>query len=249
MAYRRHLADDADLEHSEADDGARRWPVAWLLLRPAKYGPPHQLPTEVRRRALRARGLEEAGRERGGAGRPAVLRRDRGALPPPQGRLSSSAPKHPSVACPMHRALRSSPSDQRRCLAHPLPIASSLPPQDIAVPIAIDNSLPDYCVRAEGYAERMRVQWQPGDRFRMFFGGARSKGRWQMGGGWGRSACMASESRRAAAPGGPRWSPAKAYTCALSAASRHLARRQDLLQDAQEGQDGCAAAPLLSVPC
>ncbi len=44
-------------------------------------------------------------------------------------------------------------------------------PQDIVVPIAIDNSLPEYLIRTEGYAERMRVQWQPGDRFRMFFGG------------------------------------------------------------------------------
>lgn len=48
MAYRRHLADDADLQHSEADDAATRWPVAWLILRPAKYGPVHQLPAEVR---------------------------------------------------------------------------------------------------------------------------------------------------------------------------------------------------------
>lgn len=50
VAYRRHLADDADLEHAEADEAARRWPVAWLILRPAKYGPRHQLPAEVRRR-------------------------------------------------------------------------------------------------------------------------------------------------------------------------------------------------------
>lgn len=47
VVYRRHLADDADLEHSEADDAARRWPVAWLILRPAKYGPRHQLPVQV----------------------------------------------------------------------------------------------------------------------------------------------------------------------------------------------------------
>jgi hypothetical protein len=45
------------------------------------------------------------------------------------------------------------------------------PPQDIAVPVAIHASLPDYVVRAEAYGERMRVRWQPGDRFRMFFGG------------------------------------------------------------------------------
>ena len=42
------------------------------------------------------------------------------------------------------------------------------------IPVAICNALPDYLVRSEGpagYAERMRVPWQPGDRFRMFFGG------------------------------------------------------------------------------
>ena len=39
------------------------------------------------------------------------------------------------------------------------------------MPVALDSSLPDCLVRAEGYAERMRVRWQPGDRFRMFFGG------------------------------------------------------------------------------
>ena len=49
--------------------------------------------------------------------------------------------------------------------------AAPPPAQDLVVPAAIDNSLPDYLVRAEAYAERMRVRWQPGDRFRMFFGG------------------------------------------------------------------------------
>lgn len=39
------------------------------------------------------------------------------------------------------------------------------------MPVAVDNSLPDYLVAAELYAARMRVLWQPGDRFRMFFGG------------------------------------------------------------------------------
>ncbi len=39
------------------------------------------------------------------------------------------------------------------------------------VAVAVDNSLPDYLVAAELYAARMRVLWQPGDRFRMFFGG------------------------------------------------------------------------------
>lgn len=53
VVYRRHLADDADLQHSEADEMARRWPVAWLILRPAKYGPRHQLPTQVQSTAIR----------------------------------------------------------------------------------------------------------------------------------------------------------------------------------------------------
>ena len=58
VVYRRHLADDADLEHSEADEMARRWPVAWLILRPAKYGPRHQLPTQVGKAAMAARVLQ-----------------------------------------------------------------------------------------------------------------------------------------------------------------------------------------------
>lgn len=60
--------------------------------------------------------------------------------------------------------------------------------QDVAIPIAIDSSLPDYLVRAEGYAERMRVAWLPGDRFRMFFGGKISSKTHKKvktgGGGW-----------------------------------------------------------------
>ncbi|KAL4423903.1 hypothetical protein ABPG75_001204 [Micractinium tetrahymenae] len=92
VVYRRHLSDDADLEHSEADEMARRWPVAWLILRPAKYGPRHQLPA-----------------------------------------------------------------------------------QDLIIPVAIDNTQPEYVIKAETYAERMRVRWQPGDRFRMFFGGQVSR--------------------------------------------------------------------------
>ena len=43
--------------------------------------------------------------------------------------------------------------------------------QEIVVPVAVDTSLPDYLVRTEQYARAMRVLWQPGDRFRMFFGG------------------------------------------------------------------------------
>ena len=39
------------------------------------------------------------------------------------------------------------------------------------MPVAIDTSLPDYLVRTEQYGRAMRILWQPGDRFRMFFGG------------------------------------------------------------------------------
>lgn len=46
--YRRHLTESSDLQQTPADQDAPRWPVAWLLLRPAKYGPRHQLPHEVR---------------------------------------------------------------------------------------------------------------------------------------------------------------------------------------------------------
>ena len=55
-----HTAAQAALQHvpcalpcaapglaAQADEAARRWPVAWLILRPAKYGPQHQLPLEV----------------------------------------------------------------------------------------------------------------------------------------------------------------------------------------------------------
>jgi hypothetical protein len=45
VVYRRHLADEADLDPGAPSAAAPRWPVAWLLLRPARHGPPHQLPT------------------------------------------------------------------------------------------------------------------------------------------------------------------------------------------------------------
>ena len=41
VVYRRHLCDEAQVEHEAADEAAPRWPVAWLILRPAKYGPRH----------------------------------------------------------------------------------------------------------------------------------------------------------------------------------------------------------------
>lgn len=43
------------------------------------------------------------------------------------------------------------------------------------VPVAIARSLPDYLVRTEQYAQRMRFAWQCGDRFRVVYGGAVSK--------------------------------------------------------------------------
>lgn len=44
IVYRRHLADADDLETDEASEMAPRAPVAWVFLRPARYGPRHQLP-------------------------------------------------------------------------------------------------------------------------------------------------------------------------------------------------------------
>jgi hypothetical protein len=41
----------------------------------------------------------------------------------------------------------------------------------VAVPLHIDPALPDYIVQAANYETRMRKEWQPGDRFRMYFGG------------------------------------------------------------------------------
>jgi hypothetical protein len=54
VVYRRHLADEASLDHGVSLIHSFCWPVAWLILRPAKYGPAHQLPTQARR--LRTRG-------------------------------------------------------------------------------------------------------------------------------------------------------------------------------------------------
>jgi hypothetical protein len=88
VAYRRHLCDESELQDTEDNLNALRWPVGWFFLRPAKHGPSFQLPSA-----------------------------------------------------------------------------------DICIPMAIDNSMPDYMVRTEVYRERMRILWQPGDRFRMFFGG------------------------------------------------------------------------------
>jgi len=88
IVYRRHLADDADVVKDEDSNTALRAPVAWVFLRPARYGPKHQLPTG-----------------------------------------------------------------------------------DIVLPVAIVSGLPDYLLKVEAYVSGMRVSWQPGDRFRMFFGG------------------------------------------------------------------------------
>lgn len=60
------------------------------------------------------------------------------------------------------------------------------------MPIAINNSLPEYVVRSEGYVQRMRVQWQEGDHFRMFFGGKISSKTHKKikTGGWVGGGCM-----------------------------------------------------------
>ena len=41
----------------------------------------------------------------------------------------------------------------------------------VALPLHIDPTLPDYIVQAPNYESRMQKGWQPGDRFRMYFGG------------------------------------------------------------------------------
>ena len=45
IVYRRHLADYCDLETDDESERARCAPVAWVFLRPARYGPRHQLPS------------------------------------------------------------------------------------------------------------------------------------------------------------------------------------------------------------
>ncbi|CAL8466956.1 g6492 [Coccomyxa elongata] len=45
------------------------------------------------------------------------------------------------------------------------------PTQPIAVPLRIDNALPDYMVKAELFDKGSHRMWSPGDRFRMYFGG------------------------------------------------------------------------------
>ena len=45
------------------------------------------------------------------------------------------------------------------------------PRREIAVPVRIEVALPDYVVKADIFDRGLRRVWQPGDRFRMFFGG------------------------------------------------------------------------------
>jgi len=118
IVYRRHLADDADVVKDEDSNTALRAPVAWVFLRPARYGPKHQLPTG-----------------------------------------------------------------------------------DIVLPVAIVSGLPDYLLKVEAYVSGMRVSWQPGDRFRMFFGGKISEKtlrKVKAGGTWHKGEVVAVE---ATAPG------------------------------------------------
>ncbi|KAG7673970.1 hypothetical protein Ndes2526B_g02554 [Nannochloris sp. 'desiccata'] len=118
IVYRRHLADDADVVKDEDSNTALRAPVAWVFLRPARYGPKHQLPTG-----------------------------------------------------------------------------------DIVLPVAIVSGLPDYLLKVEAYVSGMRVFWQPGDRFRMFFGGKISEKtlrKVKAGGTWHKGEVVAVEAN---APG------------------------------------------------
>lgn len=56
IAFRRHLVEDGRCAEPAQ---AGRCPVAWLFLRPAKFGPPWQLPGQV---GARERGWGEVGR-------------------------------------------------------------------------------------------------------------------------------------------------------------------------------------------
>ena len=88
VVYRRHLADSADLLSGDPDDAAPRWPVAWLFLRPAKFGPRHQLPSQVRwRRAAAVRAPHRPPRF--------------GFLAAPSRRMPTHLPTHPTARPPM----------------------------------------------------------------------------------------------------------------------------------------------------
>ena len=51
------------------------------------------------------------------------------------------------------------------------PPSSRAPRGDVALPIHIDRHLPDLLMAAPTFEERVKKQWAPGERFRMYFGG------------------------------------------------------------------------------
>ena len=44
------------------------------------------------------------------------------------------------------------------------------PAAELAVPVQINLTLPDYLVPSEAFDKGMRIEWRPADRFRMYFG-------------------------------------------------------------------------------
>ena len=44
------------------------------------------------------------------------------------------------------------------------------PAAELAVPVQINLTLPDYLVPSEAFDRGMRIEWRPADRFRMYFG-------------------------------------------------------------------------------
>ncbi len=62
------------------------------------------------------------------------------------------------------------------------------PAAELAVPVQINLTLPDYLVPSDAFDRGMRVEWRPADRFRMYFGrrqfGSRSGGPL-----WGSATC------------------------------------------------------------
>lgn len=136
VAYRRHLADHADLEHSEADEAARRWPVAWLLLRPAKYGPCHQLPAQVR-----ARGRAPEGG-----------RRSRALWVGAQAVWAWCCTCAWTGLCPAQTQALLNTQHNTEATCAPQNV------QDLAIPVAINNFLPDAVIKVDGVGGR-EVSW------------------------------------------------------------------------------------------
>jgi len=64
----------------------------------------------------------------------------------------------------------------------------------IALPIHVDNSLPDFIVKVEAFEQSIQKNWQVGDRFKMFFGG-KSTARSHAGGGYYKGTISAVTTR------------------------------------------------------